>query len=141
MCPEWIQLSRLKDFMNLRRLRVEFCVPWDLEIFEVNNQYQQSLLDLAIGHDTHFYIDFYAYDARRSVMPAGAPALCWRSRSASQEDLGRNVTTAVTRIGITTVLPSWPVEKIPIHIKKSAQPAYLFALTVPLRTSEDRFRG
>ncbi|GFF49024.1 hypothetical protein IFM46972_08699 [Aspergillus udagawae] len=35
-------------------------------MFEVNNQYQQSLLDLAIGHDTHFAIDFYAYDARSS---------------------------------------------------------------------------
>lgn len=35
-------------------------------MFEVNNQYQQSLLDLAIGHDTHFDIDFYAYDARSS---------------------------------------------------------------------------
>jgi hypothetical protein len=36
------------------------------EMFEVNNQYQQSLLDLARGHDTPFNIDFYAYDARSS---------------------------------------------------------------------------
>ncbi|KAF7167896.1 hypothetical protein CNMCM5623_001043 [Aspergillus felis] len=56
LCPEWIQVSILKDFINLRRLRVEFCAPWDLEMFEVNNQYQQSLLDLAIGQDTHFDI-------------------------------------------------------------------------------------
>jgi hypothetical protein len=66
LCPEWIQVSRLQDFINLRRLQVEFCAPWDLEMFEVNNQYQQSLLDLAIGHDTHFDIDFYTYDARSS---------------------------------------------------------------------------
>ncbi|GIC85397.1 uncharacterized protein Aud_001228 [Aspergillus udagawae] len=66
LCPEWIQVSRLKDFINLRRLRVEFCAPWDLELFEVNSQYQQSLLDLVTGHDTHFDIDFYAYDSRSS---------------------------------------------------------------------------
>ncbi|KAF7179243.1 hypothetical protein CNMCM7691_008175 [Aspergillus felis] len=29
LCPEWIQVSRLKDFINLRRLRVEFCAPAD----------------------------------------------------------------------------------------------------------------
>jgi hypothetical protein len=32
LCPEWIQVSRLKDFINLRRLRVEFCATWDLEM-------------------------------------------------------------------------------------------------------------
>lgn len=48
--------------------------------FEIPNRYQQCLLDLAIGHDTHFDIDFYAYEARssgdwNSVGPCGSRSI------------------------------------------------------------------
>lgn len=64
LCPDWLRVSRLKDSVELRQSKTGYCAPWDLGMFVVPNNYQQSLLGLAISSDTRWDLDFYAYDAR-----------------------------------------------------------------------------
>ncbi|KAI9036568.1 uncharacterized protein KD926_001705 [Aspergillus affinis] len=64
LSPEWIRVTRLKDFPLLRELRIIHCFPFVLDEFDVTTEYHHSILDLSVGDDTHFTIDFYPYDAR-----------------------------------------------------------------------------